>query len=39
MTRLDDRICLMLEHMTEEEDYVQATQYLKGLAEEMGIAL
>ena len=39
MTRLDDRICLMLEHMTEEEDYVLATRYLKGLATEMGICL
>ena len=29
----------MLEHMTEEEDYIEATRYLKGLAEEMGLRL
>ena len=29
----------MLDHMTEEEDYVLATRYLKGLATEMGICL
>lgn len=36
---LDDRVCLMLEHMTEESDYIEATRYLKGLAREMNIKL
>ena len=39
VSRLDDRVCLMLEHMTQEEDYVLATRYLKGLAAEMSIPL
>ena len=36
LSELDDHICLMLEHMTEAEDYVLATSYLKGLAAELG---
>ena len=39
MTKLDDRVCLMLEHMTEESDYIEAARYLKKLAEEMNISL
>ena len=39
LAELPERTCLMLEHMTEEEDYVEATRYLKGLAEEMGLKL
>lgn len=39
MTKLDDRVCLMLEHMTLEKDYMDATIYLKGLAKELGIIL
>ena len=39
MSRLDDRACMMLEHMTLEEDYVAATRYIKGLAEDMGIVI
>lgn len=38
-SRLDDNVCLMLEHMTEPEDYRAATAYIKGLAKEMGISL
>ena len=36
---LDDRVCLMLEHMTEEEDYVLATRHLKGIAAKLGLRL
>ncbi len=36
---LGDRVCLMLEHMTEREDYVEATKYIKGLAASLGLAL
>lgn len=39
VSNLPERTCLMLEHMTEEEDYIEATRYLKGLAEEMGLRL
>ena len=39
MSKLDDRVCLMLEHMTEEQDYVEATKYLKALARTMDIQL
>lgn len=39
MSALPDDACLMLEHMTEESDYVQAVSYLKALAGEMGIDL
>lgn len=39
MTRLDDRACLMLEHMTEEIDYIEATKHLKSLAKTLNIKL
>jgi Sugar phosphate isomerases/epimerases len=39
MTKLDDNACLMLEHMTEEIDYIEATKYLKGLAKKLSISL
>lgn len=39
ISKLDDRVCMMLEHMTLEEDYIEATRYIKGLAKGMGIAL
>jgi len=39
LSRLDDHICLMLEHMTLESDYVEATRYLKQLAGSMGLRL
>ncbi len=39
MSKLDDRVCLMLEHMTEEEDYIEATRYIKGLAQKLGIKI
>lgn len=39
LSKLDDRVCLMLEHMTEEEDYIQATKYIKGLAQKLGIKI
>ena len=39
MTKLPDRACLMLEHMTEEIDYIEATKYIKGLASKLGIKL
>ncbi|MDE6839143.1 MAG: sugar phosphate isomerase/epimerase [Acutalibacter sp.] len=39
VSRLPERTCLMLEHMTEAQDYVEATRYLKGLAAEMGLTL
>lgn len=39
VSKLPERTCLMLEHMTEEEDYIEATRYLKGLAGEMGLRL
>ena len=39
MTRLPDRACLMLEHMTEEIDYIKATEYIKGVAKKLGIRL
>ncbi|MBR0464748.1 MAG: sugar phosphate isomerase/epimerase [Clostridia bacterium] len=35
----DDRICLMLEHMTLQQDYVEATRYIKGVAEKIGVRL
>lgn len=38
-SHLDERICLMLEHMTEPEDYVEATKYLKGIARELNLTL
>lgn len=39
MAELDDRTCLMLEHMTEEEDYILATKFVKEIAAELGINL
>jgi len=39
MTTLPDNTCLMLEHMSREEDYILAAKYLKGLAAEMNIQL
>ncbi len=39
MTKLPDNTCLMLEHMSREEDYILAAKYLKGLAAEMNIYL
>ncbi len=32
-------VCLMLEHMTEEEDYIEATRYIKGVADGIGVKL
>lgn len=37
MSALPDRACMMLEHMTEEVDYVEATRYIKGLAAKLGL--
>lgn len=37
MNKLDDDACLMLEHMTEAEDYAAATKHLTALAESLGI--
>ena len=37
--QLDDRVCVMLEHMTEEEDYVLATAFIKKTAASLGITL
>ncbi|MBQ8087666.1 MAG: sugar phosphate isomerase/epimerase [Clostridia bacterium] len=37
--QLDDHVTLMLEHMTEEEDYIEATAYLKALATDIGVSL
>lgn len=39
MSKLDDRVCLMLEHMTQEKDYIKATNYIKGLAKQLNIKL
>lgn len=39
MSKLDDNVCLMLEHMTEEIDYIEATRHLKALASEMKLNL
>lgn len=39
MSKLDSRVCLMLEHMTEENDYIEATRYLKALASKMNLYL
>lgn len=39
MTTLPENTCLMLEHMSREEDYILAAKYLKGLAAEMNIQL
>lgn len=37
MTTLDDRACLMLEHMTEEIDYIEATKHIKSIAKRLSI--
>lgn len=39
MTTLPDNTCLMLEHMSREEDCILAAKYFKGLAAEMNIQL
>jgi sugar phosphate isomerase/epimerase len=39
MSKLDDRVCMMLEHMTEETDYIEATKYIKSLAKRHGVIL
>lgn len=39
VSKLDDNVCLMLEHMTEEDDYTEATRFIKGLAAEMNLRL
>ena len=39
MSQLVDRVCLMLEHMSEESDYMEATKYMKGLAKQLGIKI
>ncbi len=39
LSRLDDRVCLMLEHMQEADDYAQAAVYLKSLAASLGLVL
>lgn len=39
MSKLDDRVCLMLEHMTDEKDYIEATHYIKSLASQQGISI
>ena len=35
----DNNVCMMLEHMTEETDYAEATRYIKGVAAEIGVCL
>ncbi|QHQ63270.1 TIM barrel protein [Anaerocolumna sedimenticola] len=39
VSKLDDRVCLMLEHMTEEVDYMEAAKYIKNLAKRLGIKI
>lgn len=39
LSRMDEDVCLMLEHMTQPEDYAEATKHLKALAHEMNIKL
>lgn len=39
MAKLDDRACMMLEHMTEEVDYIEATKHIKALAKKLDIKL
>jgi sugar phosphate isomerase/epimerase len=39
MSKLDDRVCMMLEHMTEESDYIEATRHIKGIAKKLGIKI
>ena len=38
-SKLDDRVCVMLEHMTEEEDYILATAFIKKTAASLGLTL
>lgn len=38
-SRMEDDICIMLEHMTEQSDYVKAAQYIKSLADELKIKI
>lgn len=38
LSQLDDNVCLMLEHMTQEEDYTQAVIYLKDTARALGLS-
>ena len=38
-TLADKNVCLMLEHMTEEADYIEATKYIKGVAARVGVTL
>ena len=35
----DKNVCLMLEHMTEQSDYIEATKYIKGVAANAGIRI
>lgn len=37
MSKLDDNVCMMLEHMTDPADYAAATKHLTALAENLGI--
>lgn len=39
MSKLDEKACMMLEHMTEEIDYIKAAEYIKGLAKHLDITL
>lgn len=38
MDKLDDSVCMMLEHMTEADDYTAATRHLTSLANQLGIS-
>lgn len=35
----DDRVCLMLEHMSEEQDYIEAARYIRGVADRLGLVI
>lgn len=37
LSKLDDNICLMLEHMTDPNDYTEATRHLSSLAASLGL--
>ncbi|MHC1694806.1 MAG: sugar phosphate isomerase/epimerase family protein [Eubacteriales bacterium] len=37
LSTLGDNVCLMLEHMTQESDYIEASKYIKGLADKLGL--
>ena len=39
MSKLPERTCLMLEHMTEKSDYIAAARYIKGVAAEIGVTI